>query len=237
MTYRQLFGNRKPVIAMLHLKGANLEDTLQRAKQETEIYWANGIDAVLVEDYFGTVAEAEAVLAWLQAEHPDKIYGVNILSDYKQSFELARRYGAKFIQIDSVSGHLPSKRDNLFNLNVNQHREGGDVLVLGGVRFKYQPVLSGRTLREDLEIAKTRCDAIIVTGEGTGRQTPEEKIQEFRWHLGSFPLLVGAGVSAENANNTFGLADGAIVGSYFKAGHKAGGDVEAQHVKTFMQAL
>lgn len=238
MKYNELFGTRKPVMAVLHLKGKDMRETLDRAKAETEIYYSQGIDAVLVEDYFGTVDEVEAVLEWLRAEHPDRIYGVNVLADPAKSFRLAKRYGAKFIQIDSVCGHLPLKKDALFDSAIKELRAEHDgIAVLGGVRFKYQPVLSGRSLKEDLAHAVNRCDAIVVTGEGTGLQTPEAKIQEFRCHLGEFPLIVGAGVSAENAADTFGLADGAIVGSYFKNDHKAGGDVNPGHVRQFMEAI
>lgn len=43
----------KPIIAMLHLKGNSDEEIMERMMKETEIYYRNGIDAVLVENYFG----------------------------------------------------------------------------------------------------------------------------------------------------------------------------------------
>lgn len=234
MTYKELFGNRKPVVAMLHLKGRNEKEILDRAKAETEIYFANGVDAVLVEDYFGSVADAEMVLAWLRDNHSDKIYGVNILDDHRHSFELANRYGAKFIQLDSVCGHLPPRKDVDYARELEELRANSNVVVLGGVRFKYKPVLSGRSLKDDLSLGKDRCDAIVVTGDGTGRKTPIEKVQEFRWHLDKFPLVVGAGCSPDSIAETFSVADGVVVGSYFKHDHKVGGDVRAEHVKEFM---
>ena len=45
----------KPIIAMLHLKGNSDEEIMERMMKETEIYYRNGIDAVLVENYFGNI--------------------------------------------------------------------------------------------------------------------------------------------------------------------------------------
>ena len=111
MTYRELFGKSKPVMAMLHLKGNPEEDMLRRAQEETRCYLENGVEALVVENYFGSAQDCEMVLAWLQQEYPQVIYGVNILGDYRKAFELAERYNARFIQIDSVCGHLKPKDD------------------------------------------------------------------------------------------------------------------------------
>ncbi len=43
----------KPIIAMLHLKGRSNGEIMERMIKETDIYYRNGVDAVLVENYFG----------------------------------------------------------------------------------------------------------------------------------------------------------------------------------------
>ena len=102
----------------------------------------------------------------------DFIYGVNALHNDALGFELAKKYGASFIQLDSVAGHLTPEDDAVFGESIAKWRAGYDGFVIGGVRFKYQPYLSGRTLEEDLHIGMSRCDAIAVTGEGTGKTRP-----------------------------------------------------------------
>ena len=136
--------------------------------------------------------------------------------------------------MDSVCGHLPAAQDAWFARELDGLRASFDGAVLGGVRFKYQPVRSGRTEEEDLRLGMTRCDAIVVTGAGTGVKTPQEKLSRFRRTVGSFPLLVGAGCTLETVGETFAQADGVIVGSYFKEGHCAQGDLSAAHVARFM---
>ena len=122
----------KPIIAMLHLKGNSDEEIMERMKKETEIYYRNGVDAVL---------------------------------------------------------------------------------------------------------AKQRCDAVVTTGEGTGKDCPTEKLVEFRSVLSDFPLIVGAGVTADNVCEKLQFADGVIIGSWLKDGHHDYGDVCVAYVKEFMDRV
>lgn len=235
MEYRALFGKCKPVMAMLHLKGDSDKSMLERAQEEARCYLEHGVEALLVENYFGSANDCEQVLAWLRQEYPDAVYGVNILGDYAWAFELADKYNARFIQIDSVCGHLKPKADEIYAEKLNALRSHSRAVVLGGVRFKYQAVSSGRTEAEDLLLGMQRCDAIVVTGEGTGMVTPLQKVQRFRETLHDFPLVLGAGVTPATLEDTFRYCDGAIVGSYLKDGHRDFGDVNPEHVKTFME--
>lgn len=233
-SFLPLFPHPKPVVGVLHLKGDTALERLARAKEEIEIYYSGGVDAVLVEDYFGSINDAERVLQHLQEAHGGRIYGVNILDNFHRSYELAVLYGARFMQVDSVAGHLPPELDRAFATMIEGYRALGKVSVLGGVRFKYQPVLSGRSLEEDLRLGMARCDAVVVTGEGTGVETDLEKIRQFRSVLGNFPLIVGAGVRPENCAEQLALTDAAIVGSYFKDTYKDAGNVDAEHVRRLL---
>lgn len=219
MKFKNLFGKEKPLIGMIHTNRAQGLSMLDVAKKEIEIYLKHGVYP-LVENYFGSASDCEQVLAWMQETHPDAVYGVNVLGDLEEAFRLAGKYGAKFIQVDSVCGHLPLKQDEEYAQHVAELRKTADVVLLGGVRFKYQPVRSGRTQEEDLLLGKERCDAIVCTGEGTAIPTPFGKVEEFKSVLGRFPVVVGAGVTLDTVAKTFKKADGAIVGSWIKAGHE-----------------
>ena len=235
MRFRELFGTDKPVIAMLHLKADGNMGMLERAKAETRCYLEHGVDALLVENYFGTAGDCARVLSWLKREHPDVIYGLNVLGDTRRAFELAETNNARFIQIDSVCGHLPPQADEPYAEALNALRMQSGVAVLGGVRFKYQPVYSGRSLEEDLLLGKQRCDAIVVTGDETGKATPIEKMRRFRNVIGSFPLVMGAGMAPDAVEEVFRCCDGAIVGSWFKDGHRDSGNVNPDYVRAFME--
>ena len=106
-------------------------------------------------------------------------------------FQIAEKYGAKFgkksiiyqyfsymvykfVQIDSVCGHLPPDLDAEFTQNLQKSRIPC-IYLIGGVQFKYQPVYSGRSLEEDLWIWMERSDAIPVTFSRTGEITDMKK--------------------------------------------------------------
>ena len=228
--FLDLFQHDKPIIGMIHLNGNDDIDILTKAIREVGVYTKNGIDAVLIENYFGDVNNVEQVLDYLYNYQDSIIYGVNVLGDYNKAFELANKYAAKFIQIDSVAGHLNFFNDCIFENDIKYLRSSSEAFVLGGVRFKYQPYLSGRSLEEDLVIGMNRCDAIVVTGTGTGKETDLEKIKKFREILKNYPLIIGAGLNPDNCEKQLLIADAGIVGSYLKTQHKDYGDVSLEYV-------
>ncbi len=235
--FLDIFKSKKPIMAMIHLKGETDEEIFERAKKEINIYYENGVDAVIVENYFGNYNHMVKVLEYLKENMPEKVYGVNCLDNDTMNFELAMKYDADFIQLDSVAGHLDLINDVTFDAFMKLFRERFNGCVMGGVRFKYQPYKSGRSLEEDLRIGMTRCDAIVVTQDATGQETSMEKINEFRSIMDDdFPLVIGAGMTPENCEKQFEVGDAAIVGSYFKDTYKDTGDVDASHVKTMIEA-
>lgn len=236
--FRSSFPTGLPVFAMLHLKGNDPEDRLRRARDEIDVLWQQGVDAVIVENYFGGIDDVVAVLDYLDAERPEVVVGINVLGDHSTAFALAAEHGLAFVQLDSVAGHLPPREDEEFAGRLAAARATLDASILGGVRFKYQPVRSGRTLEEDLALALERCDAVVVTGEGTGLVTPLEKIAAFRDAVGpSFPLIVGAGVTPGNAAEQLRDADGVVVGSALKDTLADTGDVSPENVARFVAAV
>lgn len=240
--FKKVFKTDKPIIGMLHTLGGDRNAVLEIAKEEIEIMYRSGVDAVLVENYFGSTDDVEAVLNLLQTEYPNSVYGVNVLGDYEMAFELANQYGAAFVQIDSVSGHLPPSQDKIYADNLKELRSKFNVFLLGGVRFKYQPYRSGRTLEEDLKIGMDRCDAVVVTGSlsspgGTGVATEYDKVEQYREIVGDFPLIVGAGITAETVEKLMSVADGGIVGSYFKQSGDAYNRMDSSRVSDFMKKI
>lgn len=235
--FLDLFANKKPILAMLHLKGENDEDVMNRLKREIEIYVQGGVDAIIVENYFGKYDQLEKALAYVKSLQLSIPYGVNCLNVDTMGFELAIQYQASFVQLDSVVGHVRPRDEQTLKAFFQMYRKRYDGCILGGVRFKYQPVLSENSVEEDLKIAETRCDAICVTQDATGQETSLEKIKQFKDALCDFPLIVGAGITPENIEEQFKIADGAIVGSYFKDSYKDDGEVSKEHVDNIINAV
>jgi uncharacterized protein len=177
------------------------------------------------------------LLAHLSKERPKYILGVNVLKSFARSYQLARQYDARFMQVDSICGHLAPEGELAYFEMVDDFRKDGKVAVIGGVRFKYQPILSDRSLEADLAIGMRHCDAIAVTGDGTGMVTDTEKISQFRSIASDFPLVVAAGMTKDTIAEKLSIGDAAIVGSTFKDTRKDTGDVSAAHVREFMDEV
>lgn len=235
--FLELFTEKKPIIGMLHLKGVDSFDRMNRFKKELEIYIENKVDGVIVETYFGTYSDMVNALEYIQESKISIPFGVNCLNIDAMGFYLAKKYNASFVQLDSVVGHLKPRDEEGEQAFLDWMRSEYKGYVLGGVRFKYQPVLSEKSLEEDLHIAMTRCDGICITQDRTGQETSIDKIKEFRSVVGEFPLVVAAGVTTENAKYSLGIADAAIVGSYFKDSHQDDGELCEAHIRLLMKEV
>jgi predicted TIM-barrel enzyme len=223
--FGDIFTTPKPILGMLHLAGDGPEAKLAQADEEARVMAGEGVDGLVVENYFGDADDVERVL--------DRLCGLDLAAKI-----LATRYPVSFIQVDSVAGHLPPERDAPFAEELANRRASVQALLLGGVRFKYQPVLSGRPEADDVRIGAGRCDGLVVTSDATGQPTDMDKVARFRAATGgTVPLLIGAGLTESNAVEQLAAADGAVVGSWFKHDHKDTGRIEAAHVARLMRAV
>lgn len=232
--FTDVFKDQKIMLGMLHLSGA--DRVREFALEEAKILAGEGFDGVIVENYFGTVFDVASVVSDLRDADLGIKIGVNVLGNDDIAFSLAQAYQLDFIQMDSVAGHLKPHADAAFEKVLSGRRSRTGAALLGGVRFKYQPVASGRSEAEDVRIGAERCDAIVVTSEGTGIETSTEKTERFRDAApAGFPLIVGAGLTARNLAPQMANARGGIVGSWLKDGHVDAGVMSPQNVRAFMK--
>lgn len=234
---------KKEIIGMIHLSGP---DTLAKAMDEIKIYEEEGLSAIIIENYHGGMLDVTNVLDALVENPTTMSVGINILpNEYKVAYELCDKYDfIDFIQMDYIAG----KYNTSIQLDIeNFYKEAStrlDIRILGGVWPKYYTPVEGSILANDIEEGLFLCDAIVVTGEGTGSETPFEKIQLFRDTMDgiedemidgkTYPLIVGAGVSPLNVAQQLEYAQGAIVGSAFKPLGKTRQMVDRDLVKVFM---
>ena len=235
--FLSLFNVKKPIMAMIHLKGDSEEEIFERAKKEIDIYLQSDVDAIIFENYYGTIVDLRKALDYYTKLDKKKVFGINCLNVDYMGFKLGIEYNADFIQLDSVVGHVKERDEPSIDEFLSLMRNEFKGCLLGGVRFKYQPMLSIHSVEHDLEIAKTRCDGVVVTQDATGQATSMDKINTFRNALKDFTLIVGAGLTIENVSEQFEVVDGAIVGSYFKDTYKDSGDVSLEHIIDLMEKV
>lgn len=239
-TKKDLFG-KKTILGMIHLSFDEGDDSrIQRAIREVEVLEQEGVHGIIVENYHGSVQDMKEFfeMAQIVLEKSKLVIGLNILpNEYEEAFKMADEVGAKFIQLDYVSGTYLNHKFIYEPHFMAVRARYPHIVVLGGVWPKYYNPVNGSDLKADISAAMRRADAIVVTGEGTGKETNIEKIEEFRKLTKGFPLFVGAGLTPDNVKEQLSIADGGIVGSSLKRGGITRNEINRELVKRFMESL
>jgi len=225
---------KKPILGMLHMYGQ--EQAEDYASDEIDIFIEEGVDGFILENYHGGMKEVRQVLDWIDEVDENILKGINILpNEVKTAYELAAAYKLDFIQFDRVGGNYQGHNSFDWQTFVTFRRRFPEIKILGGVWPKYYKPVKGSDLVEDFMEAQNHCDAIVVTGAGTGKETPLDKVKSFKRMAGdNLPIIIGAGLTPENVAEQLPFADGAIVGSCFKKHGATTNPINRTLVKEFM---
>lgn len=231
--YRSVF-ERVPIFGMIHLAG---ENPVKRALEEISIFEEEGLSGAIIENYHGCVKDVVETLKETSKIKKNIKIGVNILpNEFHLSLHLAKKYMSEFVQLDQVAGNYTSGKIN-FGWYESVKRECSKVIVLGGVWPKYYVPIEGSRLERDLQMGVQRAEAIVVTGSGTGVETPLEKIKKFREIIGEHPLVIGAGINLDNAYEQLIYSDGAIIGSSLKIKNETFNSIDRKKVRDLMSIV
>mgnify|MGYP000262272053 CR=1 FL=1 len=254
--FRSLFGVGRVLIAVVHLPplpgsplyGGDFSEVLDSALRDALAAEEGGADAVLVENFgdrpYPKRAPPETVAAMAVAvrEVAGAVsipVGVNVLrNDPVAALAVAHAAGGRFIRcnayVDTIVADQGVIEPAAWELELVRSRLGRSVLVLADVHVKHAVTL-GPPLEESARSAVERgmADALIVTGPGTGRPPDPERVRRVREAVPSAPVLVGSGVTPENAALLMRWADGAIVGTYLKRE----GRVDPERVRRVAEAV
>lgn len=258
---KSTFGVSKPVIAMLHLsplpgdvlydEKAGMEKVVERASRELEALQDGGVDAVMFSNEFSlpylTKTEPLTAIAMARVigELKDQItvpYGVNVLWDGRASIDLAKATGARFVR--EIFTGVYASDFGLWDTNIGEvarhrHRIGADdVRLLFNIVPESAKYLAGRSLDS---IAKTTVfatlpDALCVSGLTAGSATDVQAVSVVKANAGDTPVFVNTGVNSQNIAEQLSVADGAVIGSFFKEDGIFENEVDSKRVVELMEA-
>ncbi|HEY9263888.1 MAG TPA: BtpA/SgcQ family protein [Mycobacterium sp.] len=236
-----VFAVRKPVIAMLHLlalpgdpgfdSAGGIRAVVDRAKSELAELQQGGVDGVMVSNEFSLpyLTKTEPITAITMARVIGELlpelsvpYGVNVLWDGRASIDLAVATGAQWVR--EIFTGVYASDFGLWDTNVGEaarhrHRIGGDnVRLLFNIVPESAVYLAHRDLASvtATTVFATKPDAICVSGLTAGASTDSQALKVVKENAGAVPVFVNTGVRAGNATEQLSIADGAIVGTYFK---------------------
>ena len=265
--FETIFTNKKPIIGMVHLgplPGSALYDRhklgmdkiLEKAVEEAKILEAAGVDGVQVENIWDipfqkadqVSSECIAALAVAVAAVSKSVsipVGVNChFNAAEAALSCAIAGNAKWIRVfewcnafvsqvgfvDSIGAKVARKRTFL---------DARDIVTMCDANVKHGShfIISDRSISEQAhDIEQQGGDVVIVTGFETGMAPTAEKVREIK-NAVSIPVILGSGVTLENAKVLLGEADGAIVGSWFKVGNNWKNPVDYDRTFAFMQKV
>jgi uncharacterized protein len=258
---RSVMGAARPIVGMMHLPplpGApghtRMEHVLEAALRDAAALAGGGVDALLVENYGDvpffpgavppeTVAAMARVLAEVRRT-TDLPVGVNVLrNDARAALGLAAACDAAFIRVNvhtgamlTDQGWIEGRAHETLRL---RSQLGAAIAILADVLVKHAVAPAGLDAHDAARDTweRGRADGLIVSGTGTGAATSPERLRAARVAAPDAPLFIGSGLDERNAAALFPLADGAIIGSAFMHGGRAGAGVDAGRVRALLREL
>ena len=256
---REIFGTRKPVIAMVHLlalpgdpyfdaKGG-MEAVIQHARRDLEALQAGGVDAVMFSNEASlpyltrvetvTTASMARVIGELLGEIQVP-FGVNVLWDPVASLDLAAATGAKFVR--EIFTGVYASDFGLWNTNVGATVRHQQAIGAGDVRLLFNIVPESAVylgVRDVAEIAKStvfncRPDALCVSGLTAGVEANSDVLRVVKEAVPGMMVFANTGVNMDNVAEQLAVADGAVIGTAFKEEGKTFNPVDVDRVKELM---
>jgi predicted TIM-barrel enzyme len=113
-----------------------------------------------------------------------------------------------------------------------------DVLVFADHLVKHATPLAPVDERQSVRDLRHRglADAVVVDGIETGKAVDPERLRVVRETLPDAPLVIGSGLTAENAD-AYGDADAAIAGTSIKTRGEVDAPVDADRVARLRDAF
>ncbi|WP_440765388.1 BtpA/SgcQ family protein [Natronorubrum sp. DTA7] len=262
------FDSAHPVVGMVHLPplpGAPAFDgdraaIRNRALEDARRLEAGGVDGIIVENFGDAPFYPEDVPKHVVAEMTalatnlpsavDVPVGINVLrNDADAALSIAAAADAEFVRINvhvgaaaTDQGVLEGQAHETLRL---RERIDADVAILADVHVKHAtPVGETAIEQAALETAERgRADGVVVSGTGTGSETPLEDVERVSSALretatdDATPVFVGSGVTSETVGETLEAgADGVIVGTATKEGGETTNPVSLERVETVVAA-
>jgi membrane complex biogenesis BtpA family protein len=257
--FRRVFGDTKPVIAMVHLAaspGAPLHDgaggidaIVEGARKDLAALQAAGVDAVMFGNENDRPYElkvdpaAFATMAYVVGRLRSEItvpFGVNVLWDPMATMAVAAATGAAFAR-EIFTGAFASDM-GIWNPDAGaavryRDRLGRrDLALLFNICAEFAWSLDRRALadRARSTVFSSVPDAILVSGGITGEAAEMSDLEAVKAVLPTTPVLANTGVKHATVADVLRVADGCIVGSSLKVDGNTWNAVDPDRAKDFM---
>lgn len=261
--FDEIFRVKLPVIVSIHLPalpGAPKYDETpvqaiaEKAARDVKMLYERGVNGVTLDNegdilYLKrvgpeTIASMAVIAKTVKDAVPDMHVGLNILqSDHIADLAVAKAAGAEFfragyyteaaiVDVGIMEGNGAETLRYRKSLNC-------DAKIFADVQIKHSYPLARRPLLDSVEYAYDRglADAIIITGEKTGRSAEVDSVRAIREARCDIPLIIGSGTTAENIGAFAPYIDAVIIGTSLHVDGALHTDLDPERVEEFMKKV
>lgn len=252
---------RPALVGVLHLpplpgapsRGPGLEEVERHALRDLEALRLGGADGVIVENLGDAPFAAERVDPWTTAaltrvclavrrQAPELALGINVLrNDALAALGIAHAVSAEFVRVNVLTGAMVTDQGwiegRARDVLAARRWLDAEVRIAADVLVKHAVPPAPMDLVDVAAdtIQRGGADAIIVSGTGTGRPTPDHDLARVRAALPGAPLWVGSGVTPEQAGRLD--VDVAVVGTWLHRDGDLRLPLDVERVRALRRAL
>jgi len=255
-TFKQVFGNIKPVIGMVHigaLPGTPLFnpklDLVAAARTELLALQDAGFDAVMFGNEndrpyeFKVDTASTATMAYIIGQLKSEItvpFGVNVLWDPMATVALGAATGAHFVReifTGTYASDMGSWNTDAGKAMRYRDRLGrSDMAMLYNVSAEFAHSLDQRSLpdRARSAVFSSIPDAVLVSGQITGEAAAMSDLSAVKAVLPDTPVMANTGVKHDSVAQVLSIADGCVVGSSIKVDGNTWNNIDPERARSFM---
>ncbi len=259
--FKSIFKKEKPVIGVIHVKALpgtpnhnlNSSQIIEEALKESKIYKKAGIDSIIIENMHdipylkgGVGHEISALMALIGyrvKQETQLPVGIQVLAGANmEAIAVAKASGLDYIRAEGFvfahtadEGIIEAQAGEL--LRYRKQIDADTVAIFTDIKKKH----SSHAITQDVSLLDTAkaarfflSDGVVVTGSHTGESASIDELKTLKEAL-DFPVIVGSGITLDNAATYFPICDAMIVGSYFKDKGYWENDLNYDRVAQFME--
>ncbi|MEA2103375.1 MAG: BtpA/SgcQ family protein [Candidatus Cloacimonadota bacterium] len=239
----------------------SISEIIKIALAEVEIYQNNGIDGILLENMHDVpylnrnvgpeITAAMAVIALRVKQITNLPCGIQILAGAnREAVAVAKAANLDFIRAEGfVFSHIADEgfMDGCAGDLIRYRKKIGaeNIAIFTDIKKKH----SSHAITSDVDLAEmaiaaefSLSDGIIVTGRSTSLPASVGDLKQVtsamhRSYFSHLPIIIGSGITDENIEKYWELADCFIVGSYFKKDGFWENAVSEKRVKQFAESI
>ncbi|MCG6904748.1 MAG: BtpA/SgcQ family protein [Rhodobacter sp.] len=257
--FQNVFGDIKPVIAMVHLTAmpgtplhdpeAGLDGMIAAARADLLALQSAGFDAVMFGNENDRPYEFEvdtattATMAYVIGQLRNEItvpFGVNVLWDPMSTVALAAATGAGFVREIFTGTYAsdmgPWTPDAGRAMRYRDRLGRRDLAMLYNISAEFAHSLDTRPLpdRARSAVFSSIPDAVLVSGQITGEAAALSDLEAVKAVLPGTPVLANTGVKHDTVADVLRVADGCIVGSSLKVDGDTWNAIDPDRAADFM---